>query len=208
MDSSRTLNDLLSEEDYATVESYFTEKSSNAEAQLIPFSKLATWKPLLLESFLYQDMIKGKTESYEMEFVKMANERKMEFGGLETVADQMAVFDEISYQEQAEQLLEMIVELEKNPDSGSGEFDKLVEQYLSQDIEQMVEMSTEEYEDMDEAMDLLLNNRNRNWIPLIGDYAKKQPTFFAVGAAHLGGENGVIRLLIEDGYTLTPITLD
>ena len=207
MDSSETLGNLLSKEDYTMVEKYFEAKSGNSDAQLIPFSKLATWKPMLLESFLYQDMIKGKTESYEMTFVKMANDREMSFGGLETVADQMHVFDEIPYSAQAEQLVEMITELEANPDSGTEEFAELVEQYLSQDIEAMVEMTDEEYGDIDDAADLLLNNRNRNWIDKISKYAKDQPTFFAVGAAHLGGESGVIRLLIKEGYTLTPIIL-
>ena len=31
--------------------------------------------------------------------------------------------------------------------------------------------------------------------------------FFAVGAAHLAGPEGVIELLIKKGYTLTPIKL-
>ena len=36
--------------------------------------------------------------------------------------------------------------------------------------------------------DLLLNNRNKKWIPEIIQQAKLQPTFFAVGAGHLGNE--------------------
>jgi len=31
--------------------------------------------------------------------------------------------------------------------------------------------------------------------------------FIAVGAGHLGGPNGVIRLLEKEGYTLTPVEL-
>jgi len=32
-----------------------------------------------------------------------------------------------------------------------------------------------------------------------------QITFFAVGAGHLGGNNGVVNLLKAEGYTLTPL---
>jgi len=35
----------------------------------------------------------------------------------------------------------------------------------------------------------------------------KDPTFFAVGAGHLGGPNGVIRLLKKEGYTVTPVSV-
>jgi uncharacterized protein YbaP (TraB family) len=33
----------------------------------------------------------------------------------------------------------------------------------------------------------------------------EQPTFLAVGAGHLPGENGVIGLLKKSGYTITPV---
>ena len=33
----------------------------------------------------------------------------------------------------------------------------------------------------------------------------RQKTFFAVGAGHLGGETGVVALLRQAGYTLSPV---
>jgi uncharacterized protein YbaP (TraB family) len=36
---------------------------------------------------------------------------------------------------------------------------------------------------------------------------KEQKCFIAVGAAHLGGPNGVIRLLAEKGYKITPVKI-
>lgn len=35
-----------------------------------------------------------------------------------------------------------------------------------------------------------------------------QPTFFAVGAGHLPGSDGVIELLRAAGFTVTPATSD
>ena len=37
---------------------------------------------------------------------------------------------------------------------------------------------------------------------------KEQPTFFAVGAGHLGGEYGVVSLLRQEGYDLVPLRRD
>ena len=54
--------------------------------------------------------------------------------------------------------------------------------------------------------DVLLRNRNLNWIPVMSKLMATGPVFFAVGAGHLGGETGVIRLLRKQGYTLTPVS--
>ena len=40
---------------------------------------------------------------------------------------------------------------------------------------------------------------------LIEGLIKKQATFIAVGAAHLGGEKGVLNLLKLKGYTIEPL---
>ncbi len=51
----------------------------------------------------------------------------------------------------------------------------------------------------------LLGNRNRNWVPIIAQEAKQKATFFAVGAGHLLGENGVIQLLRRQGYQVEAV---
>jgi uncharacterized protein YbaP (TraB family) len=52
-----------------------------------------------------------------------------------------------------------------------------------------------------------LDDRNSRWIPLIQQSMQKHPIFIAVGSGHLGGPNGVVRLLQREGYTLTPIRI-
>ena len=56
-----------------------------------------------------------------------------------------------------------------------------------------------------EHQDVLLKQRNENWISKIEEYAKDQPTFFGVGAGHLPGKNGVIQLLRNEGYTVEAV---
>lgn len=54
--------------------------------------------------------------------------------------------------------------------------------------------------------DLLLKQRNANWIPVIETAAAAHDdVFIAFGAAHLIGENGVLTLLSENGWTISPI---
>jgi len=57
---------------------------------------------------------------------------------------------------------------------------------------------------MVELEDTLLIGRNNNWMPVIADAAQVHDrVFIAVGAAHLIGEEGILQLLENDGWTLT-----
>lgn len=51
----------------------------------------------------------------------------------------------------------------------------------------------------------MLEERNNKWLPTIVTNLKKQATFFAFGAGHLAGNNGIISLLKKKGYTVTPV---
>ena len=206
MKGGKTLADFVSAEDYQMVKTYFQKEAKSAEAKMLPFEMIEKWKPMLLQSFLYQDMIEGTMKSYEMELLRIGSERKMKFDGLETVEDQVNVFEKIPYADQAKALVELIKEIKKDANSGKAEFKKLLDLYLAQDIDGMVVMSGEElFSDLENGEAELLTNRNQKWIPKIKAMSKEKPTFYAVGAAHLGGPNGVIRLLMKEGYSLKPV---
>ena len=51
----------------------------------------------------------------------------------------------------------------------------------------------------------LLEVRNENWMVKMPDMMKDKSTFFAVGAAYLLGEQGMINLLRKKGYVVKPI---
>jgi len=205
MKDGKKLKNLITEEDYKIVKTYFTKETKSKELKVLPFETIENWKPMLLQSFLYQDMIEGPVKAYEMELFAMGKKEKMTFGGLETIEDQIAVFEKIPYKDQAVALVEMVKQIKSGKNAGKTEFMKLVEVYKSQDIDGMVDMSGEQFDELENGEEELLIKRNTKWIPLMIEMAKKQPTFFAVGAAHLGGPHGVIRLLMKEGYTLKPL---
>ena len=196
MDGGTTIKDLVTPEEYELIKTHF-------EAIGLPFFLFEKVKPLFLSTFISGDMgadglSSGKIVSYEMEFMKMAEEKEYETDGLETIAFQMSVFDSIPYKDQAKMLVESI-----NADGAEdSQFDEMVEMYKKQDIDEMVRFMSGE-EGFESYEDVLLTKRNKNWIPLMAEMMKLQPTFFAVGAGHLGGKNGVIELLKAEGYTLT-----
>lgn len=201
MEDGQTLKNLVSKEDYDLIKAHFDEIG-------LPLMLLERIKPLFLSAFASEDITQegyksGDVVSYEMEFMDMAKEQKKEIEGLETIEFQMSVFDSIPYKVQAEMLVESI--RAESDSTSEASFGALVEVYKSQDIEAM-QQSTGESDAMTAKYEnLLLSNRNSKWIPVMANLMQKKSSFFAVGAAHLGGPEGVITLLRQAGYTVRPL---
>ena len=147
-------------------------------------------------------LISCPSQSYEETFVKMAKNENKEVLGLETVQEQFGALDKMGMKKQADLMLVKMIE---NWNEGKQELKQLISDYKNQDIEAMFEdMSKSKSMDAEFENDLLVN-RNQNWIPKIQKITKEKPTFFAVGAGHLGGKKGVISLLREAGFTVKAV---
>lgn len=199
MDDGKSLRDLISEEDYTLVKEHFDKMG-------LPLFLFERMKPMFLTVFAGMDMSpdamsSGEMLSYEMEIMDIAKQQKKKMGGLETAEYQMSMFDSIPYEDQAKMLVESI----KSTEAGSDQLEEMIQLYKNQDINGMVTMMREDEEGVGNYEDLLLVTRNKNWIPVMGEMMAAQPTFFAVGAGHLGGEYGVVALLRKEGYTVEPI---
>lgn len=199
MKDGKTLKDLLNDEEYKLVSDHFQKMG-------LPIFMLERIKPMFLTVFAYGDMNptdinSGKLKSYEMELNELAGNAQKETGGLETVDFQVGLFDEIPYEAQAKMLVEGL----KSTKGENDEFRKMTDMYKRQDIHKMATMAVEQGSDISGFEDKLLNQRNHNWIPKIIFEAKAQQTFFAVGAGHLGGPEGVIHLLRKEGLKVTPV---
>jgi uncharacterized protein len=55
--------------------------------------------------------------------------------------------------------------------------------------------------------EMLMNARNRAWIPVIEGAAADGPVFAAFGALHLSGDEGVLNLLAQNGWVLERMPL-
>lgn len=181
--------------DYPMVDSFFKAKAGMGLAVFNGF------KPMMVMSLLYLKMLPcEKTESYETNFMTMAKEQKKDIKGLETIEDQMQVFDNIPDSVEAANIVKMI----KDYDAQVKQFTEMVNVYKQQNINKLYS-SVSSSPDLMEAQDDLLKNRNANWIPVIEKAMKEGQSFFAVGAAHLGGDIGVIELLRKAGYKVKPV---
>lgn len=159
------------------------------------------FKPLMLYSMMSAKMLPcAKEEAYETEFVNMAKAQHKPVKGLETMEEQVSIFDSIPGKTQASMIMDMV----RHYDSEKLDFQRMVGFYRGQEIDSLYKM-LEESPDTKIDQDLLLNRRNHKWVPLIASAMRQGPCFIAVGAGHLGGEKGLLALLRRQGYTVRAV---
>jgi hypothetical protein len=199
MAGGKTLKDLLPAEDYQFVH-------EKLEGKGLPPQFMERLKPMFLSTLVTSDEEEldlggASMTSVEMELYKKSKKRSMESAGLETAAYQMAIFDSIPYEVQAQ----MLVETLRSGEGAGADYQKMVDMYRAQDIQSMQAMIADEAFGMEQYQHLLLDKRNQNWIPVMARMMRAKPTFFAVGAGHLGGDQGVIALLRREGFKVEAV---
>jgi uncharacterized protein YbaP (TraB family) len=199
MNGDTTLEDLLSKEDYEKVRKYFESKVS-----FLPFSMLETFKPILAASLLEQgDMPCDDPAAMEQVIMKEAKGQEKEIKGLESISYQASIFDSIPYKYQAQQLVSFIDGIGKNGESK--EMAELFKAYNEQDLEKLEGMLLKSDVGLSSFTEVLLYNRNRNWVKKLKGLMPNKSLVIAVGAGHLPGDQGVIKLLRKEGYTVEPV---
>ncbi|POY36243.1 TraB/GumN family protein [Solitalea longa] len=197
MANGQKLQNVLKPDDYKVVSRFFKDSLG------VNVDFFNDTKPMLLYSFVLIKMMNGcNIKSYEQAFVEMAKKQQKEVKGLETVAQQMSFIDQISAEKQGDDLVKAI----KNYPVYRTYFTKLINVYKEQDIEGLQKLfSDPEFGTSENENETLIYNRNKTWIEQIKAIALKQPTFFAVGAGHLAGDSGVIKLLRNQGFKVEPV---
>ncbi|HEY5368703.1 MAG TPA: TraB/GumN family protein [Hanamia sp.] len=196
MKGGKKLEDLYTPEEYKRLQNYFSDSLK------VPLMLLQSAKPYFLVALLYPRMMNCSSPSgVEEELVKIAKEDKKEINGLETMQFQASVFDSIPYELQAQELL-------KNIDSFSvnkKEFQTMLNYYKNQQLDSITKMMGKSEFGSDKYDNLLLNDRNKNWVGQLKQIMKRESVFVAVGAGHLVGNEGLIQLLRKAGYKVEPL---
>ncbi len=185
-------------------DSLFQWASANLSMKETLFRKtMDSMKPFVFVQLATQWKFIGNMESYERRFEALAITNKIPISGLETATDQIAIFDHLSKEQQTEMVMESI----RNPEKIMQQTREMEQLYVDQNIDSMYMMILDQESVIVDEQATFLDDRNSRWIPLIIQHIKSHSTFIAVGAGHLGGPNGVVRLLQGKGYTLTPIRI-
>lgn len=172
----------------------------NREQFTTNFSKA---KPFLLFQLILQSELPSNLQSQELAIEKLLQTKKnKQTIGLETVESQLALFDDLPFESQVNLIM---TEIAAESDVLIN-FTNLQENYLEQNVEKIHDLLLKE--NTDSIFNVrFIDERNVSWVKKMIPMISSQSILFAVGAGHLGGENGVLNLLRKEGYTLTPISL-
>jgi uncharacterized protein len=132
----------------------------------------------------------------EMFFLERARADGKSVAGLETVHDQIALFDALSLDEQADYLVSSLEEAHDLPH----EVAAMVHAWASGDTQWFADQLKSEIGRDPVLYDSVLVARNRKWVPKIEALLNDDKNYLViVGTAHLVGQGSVIALLKKDG---------
>lgn len=191
------LNDLYTPEEYAEINKFFTDSVG------IGINELASFNPFFsILATLPVQMGCADIKSYETELTQLARTAGKQVKELETIQFQANLFDTIPYSVQAKELLRLVREW-NNEKQLLAEMTAI---YKNKEVDKALVLAHASFGALTQYWDVFLKNRNENWVPKIETMATANSSLFAVGAAHLVGDYGLITLLRKKGYTVTPVT--
>jgi uncharacterized protein YbaP (TraB family) len=197
MNGNKKLQDLLTEAEYQKVKDYFAKNPG-----IVPLEMMQYFKPYFISSLISEKgMACDKGGGMEQSIMEESKQYRKEIKGLETAEFQASVFDSIPYELQARELVKSL----ENADSNADNTKQLIAVYKSQDLKKIQELTEKEEGGVSAFMDLLLYRRNADWVQKISSIMPGSKVLFAVGAAHLPGDKGLINLLRKKGFTVKPM---
>lgn len=191
----KVLKDYFSANDYSLLEQYFRD-SLGMSIQTFSLMKPVAIQTLIMTGPSFCDSM----VSYELILTDNAKKANKEITGLESPEEQIKLFDRLSSDSIANNIIKYI----KGESSETDNYDALITAYSNQDIEALYSYIQNDSMAIDD-MDQFLDERNKHWIYKMIDKMEQRSIFFAVGAGHLWGENGLIQLLRNEGYKVTPL---
>jgi hypothetical protein len=189
----KKLSDIITKKTYNELTTYVTSLG----ADIIMFDK---FKPgLLLTVFTMMEAQRAglSGEGVDAYFSKLALKDNKELNYLETVDFQINMMAEmgIGYEDDfLQQNIEEFSDFENLLKS-------LIEAWRRGDTEALNRLAVEPMKKDPRTMNAMLNDRNKNWIPIIEEmFLDDNQELVMVGAAHIVGEVGLINLLLKKGY--------
>ncbi|SKC88567.1 TraB/GumN family protein [Ohtaekwangia koreensis] len=142
-----------------------------------------------------------KDIAMDLYFQQRAAKEGKQLIGLETFDDQIhAIFGQFTYERQAQLLVATVAEKDK----ALTELKSMNKLYREGRLTQLETLMADQVYTPKEAA-VMLDNRNKKWMQQLPGIFRQQSTFVAVGALHLAGENGLVMLLRNAGYTVKPL---
>jgi uncharacterized protein len=197
----QSLRNALSADDYAKVVSFFEKEFSISKS--VFEKKYARLIPLALSISMTRLSLGEGVKFYDIELLKIAKVNKLKTFSLESIQREGEAIQKYPMADQVKALLHSI----DNFETQKKEFKALMQDYPQGNLEEIYEYTLHPVENNPVFIEEFYTKRNLEWFPKIEKMIRDKPSFIAIGISHLEGEKGIINLLKEKGYTLSPVSI-
>ena len=175
--------------------------------QPIHLSRLKPWAVAMLISFSPEEARrKNAPPPLDLWLMEVARARNKPVYALETLGEQVSIFDTMPTKDQVEHLRSVAMPAPERRRVLAA----MKDAYLRRDIEYIMRMMREDEKPNERVLrekidKRLLDDRNHRMVERMLPRFDDGGAFIAIGAAHLPGENGVLALLERRGYSVTRV---
>jgi len=191
---SKSVNEILSDKDFKKYSKSLSKKFGKP-AEEITAKDIVEEKNKWVNEYLKKGEMPTFVDAY---LYNIARRQGKWVGGIEDIADQADLLEEMIDKTDIEVLL-----AGENEAESKSYLEAMINVYTAQDIYKLDSMMNDSYNAS--KKDRLLIKRNIKMAMRMDSLAAERSMFFAVGAAHLPGQDGVIDLLRKRGFTVEPV---
>ncbi|HEU5137056.1 MAG TPA: TraB/GumN family protein [Steroidobacteraceae bacterium] len=197
--ADKSLKDVVGADQYRRI----SELAAKLEVPELVIAKLEPWAAaLVLTQFALSKTGFDANLGIDMQITERARTDGKPIEGLETVIDQLSVFDARSFEEQTRFLLDATDDAPNLND----DLQKLIAAWRSGDLRALEKEFIKERAKSPELYDALLGERNRQWLPKIEALLNEERDYLVVvGALHFVGPDGLLALLRSHGHKAVAI---
>jgi uncharacterized protein YbaP (TraB family) len=170
------------------------QKRLGFSAALLKFQHPMAVNTLISSSLLAEEAAQSLDETL-WSYAQAAGKQMI---GVESFEDQLNTIRNIKLDQQIAGLTWLV----KNFGHQKKRLHRLMRWYEAGDLQQLYKAAKKDAKGMRRVM---LYDRNRNMVEKFAAVAQTQPLFCAVGAGHLPGEKGMLRLLKKAGFKVKPV---
>ena len=198
-----TIRGLLNQAEYEFVNQELTNTLRMSLNNLNKMHPSLISKLYELELYKKYEHFDENTQS-DTYFQLVAAKKGIPIAGLETVEQQVKLL----FPENIKKETQLLVASIKNKEmliQEMREMNRLYREGNLDALEVLANQSNKQWNVSEEENKKLIDDRNINWVKQLPDLIKNNSCFVAVGALHLPGNKGLIKLLKNEGYKVIPV---
>jgi len=198
-----TIRGLLNQAEYEFVNQELTNTLRMSLDNLNKMHPSLISKLYELELYKKYEHFDENTQS-DTYFQLVAAKKGIPIAGLETVEQQVKLL----FPENIKKETQLLVASIRNKEMLIQEMREMNQLYREGNLdalEVLANQSNKQWNVSEEENKKLIDDRNINWVKQLPDLIKNNSCFVAVGALHLPGNKGLIKLLKNEGYKVIPV---